>query len=209
MKSAVLAVALMASVAYGARSTPDIPIADLRAVTVKLQMGAGSCTGVVTAPGVVLTAAHCTVHGDIKILRQGLSTPAAVTWVDYYFDIAELSANVSCPCMPLALEQPPVDSKIVHVGHQLSAYFGVPFVTEGRIMGQTSSIADDITGIAATLPAAPGGSGGGIFSRHTGRWALIGLLSQTATRATHLTVYADVTSPRLNALREAQLGVTP
>lgn len=154
--------------------------------------GSGSfCTAVITAPGKLLTAAHCTEHfGSAKtyvVTEDGKKHPVVKYDQRGQFneegrpvtgtpDLAILYApTVTCPCALLA-ESPPVRDE-----HMLGA--GYPFnvgkiVTEGRFQGRALWLGNEY--LIADVAGGSGVSGGGLFAVRDGMPRLVGIIVASA-----------------------------
>lgn len=146
-----------------------------------------SGTGVVVAPGYVLTAAHVVPQsGAMTYVRTPKAMHTAkVVKIDRNRDLALLSAKVDCPCSPIIKKMPVVDDLVYAVGYPLYLLYNTQIVTMGHIQGTFES--DTVS----TTHTAPGGSGGGLYSKEDGEYRLAGLAIAIAStpigpRALHL-----------------------
>jgi S1-C subfamily serine protease len=93
-------------------------------------------------------------------------------------DLAILEVKSGCPCVPLG-DLPKVDGEVALIGFPYSTGFQglqVQVLTLGRLQGYSPGLDRIVT----TSPAAPGNSGGGLFTHKDGQWFLIGILVQGA-----------------------------
>ncbi len=149
----------------------------MRATVVSLKHERGSGSGVVVAPGVILTAKHV-VDGIEKIQVDQLGNKYTATLIVEAEgnDIALIVApGVACPCAHLSTFEGRVDDEVVAIGWPLS--LGVQILTYGHVQGVWSGGAAGEPRLVATTNIAPGNSGGGLFrfSEANGRWELAGI----------------------------------
>lgn len=147
------------------------------------QLSYGS--GVIIAPGYVLTAAH--VVGvqqpgeQITVLARGKRPGVQVDLIRIATavgtDLALLySPAIQCPCASIAQTNPEVDQLIYQVGFPLNSLYSVQYLTTGTIQAIMNR------GMFATTNTAPGSSGGGQFVRsEDGRYELVGIVSSIVT----------------------------
>lgn len=177
----VLALVLLTSLVFlfqGCQQQQVSPFAHARAEVHRLSDGRGSGSGIVIAPGVVLTAGHVAVHPGLAIDGQPVGgLPVGNTKaVDQDHDLGLLvyPANIAgCPCAALADHEAEVDERVIVVGYP----YGIssPIVTEGRSQG-VISLPDGEVRLIVTAPVAPGNSGGGVYVFRDGAWQLVGVL---------------------------------
>jgi len=178
----VIVVLLAMQSAYAAN-----PFAEARAATRLLTSAtvANTCSAVVTAPGVALTAKHCTVLPDILV--DGLA--ATVARQHPIEDVAELSVpGLGCPCAPVGAIRPMLDETLLGVGY---LYGSIPVTARGDYLGQVASPEGEHYGFA-TINVGPGMSGGGVFRVFiTGEIQLVGIISGMTPQA-GLCFYVEV-----------------
>lgn len=119
----------------------------------------GNGTGIVVAPGFILTAAHVVptdTDNRIIVVHNGeqIATPIKI---DRSADLALLSANVGCPCATVNLTPVQVDSEVANIGFPMYLKYGVQFLTRGEVQGEVDGL------VLSTVTTAPGGSGSGVF----------------------------------------------
>ena len=135
--------------------------------------GMGNGSGVMIAPGRMLTAAHvAAIDAQYPLLLN--DKRVKVLKIDEDLDIALLEVEADCPCVPLVSNVPDQDTPIAVVGFPVYRP-GVPqFLTEGRIMGKDSTRPR----ITSAVLAAPGNSGGGlfVFNNNLRQWELVGIV---------------------------------
>ena len=144
----------------------------IRAATRLLEVpGMGNGSGVMIAPGRMLTAAHvAAIDEQYPLLLDGKRVK--VLKIDEPLDLALLEVEADCPCVPLASAMPDRDTLVAVVGFPVYRE-GVPqFLTEGRIMGKDSTRPR----ITSAVLAAPGNSGGGLFVFNDDKWELVGIV---------------------------------
>jgi len=149
------------------------PFNDARAATRLLKSATvqGTCSAVVIAPEIALTAKHCTGLPDMLV--DGL--PAAVARTHPTEDIAQLSVpGLGCPCVQIGADRPALDETIVVVGY---LYGDIKVTSRGEYLGPAISPDKEHYGLA-TAAVGPGMSGGGVYRVYvTGEVRLVGVLS--------------------------------
>lgn len=149
----------------------------------------GNCSGVVVAPGLVLTAKHCadlafpTVDGKVAtIVREA---PAA--------DLLLLQVDVACPCAVMDTNAI-VGERAIVVGYPFGDVLHYTQVTTEGIAWGVVQPGGNVGGIGEalvlTVPVGPGNSGGGVFVLHDGVWVFVGILVAGA-ESTSLAVSLD------------------
>lgn len=169
MKNLLVAVALFVSGVANASG-----FTNPRAQVVLLEAENGSCSGVVVAPQVVLSAKHC----EVLINPQINGVPAFAGRKSPTTDLMLFQGAVDCPCAPLAEIGPELDEAVLVVGFPFWHNVGVQFATEGRYQGTTPPGVDSpyVGDYAISAHASPGNSGGGVYVRRGREWQLIGIL---------------------------------
>lgn len=150
----------------------DKPRSYTRMVTVG---EAGTCSSVVIAPNLVLTAFHCTGTGESKTLIKVDGKEATLLRYDRDNDLALLYAEVGCPCSPIAPESPEVDDNVLAVGFPLGL---AKVATEGKANGLVT-YDDKHYKTLSTNHLIFGNSGGGLYQFTLGEWQLVGLTVAT------------------------------
>lgn len=151
-----------------------------RDVVVKINIGdRGVCSGVVTGPNLVLTAAHCVPDGETLTIN---GNPVALLKKDEQHDLALLVTAKTCPCSPVAIAAPRTDAPVVTIGYPLGLG---QVATEGKVQfNGTLSFKEDPTDYShymlVTTPAIVGNSGGGVFQLIDGKYHLVGIMSGIA-----------------------------
>lgn len=131
----------------------------------------GNGSGVMIAPGRMLTAAHVAkINKQMPLLLNGKQIK--VLKINEDLDLALLEVEEDCPCVPLAAELPVVDEKVYIVGFPVYQEEMPQYLTEGRVQGTTKKYHRTLT----SVPAAPGNSGGGLFVYVKDQWRLAGIL---------------------------------
>lgn len=170
MKALVLLALLLAPAGCVHTLHVEMPAGTPRSATHLVQVtGGAQGSGVMIAPGVMVTAAHV-VTGAKDITVGPNKARATVTRIDEKVDIAVLRVEMGCPCVPLADTQAEVDEQVVVVGYPLNSDVQRQVATYGRAQG--------VAGVHLVLTAAvaPGNSGGGVFIERDGQWRLAGVL---------------------------------
>lgn len=157
----VLFLFLPACSTLNAAETPNTPRNQ-----VKLLKGneGGSCSGVVIAPELILTAKHCNALGEFTVDGK----PAFIEAESRTADMMIVRAHVTCPCATIFVGPLEIDEPVMVVGFPLD--FGVQYVTYGHYQGESEY------GMALSADAAPGNSGGGVYVFREGQWVLAGIL---------------------------------
>jgi len=101
----VYALLLLVSIVGGADDAGDPAV-------VAIAIGGGQCSGVVVAPRVVMTAAHCIAPGAGTVDLGGDTANVTSVWVDRYYtgdvdhDLAALQLDRDAAITPLAIAAP-------------------------------------------------------------------------------------------------------
>lgn len=173
----VLAAALLGSVLVFAVHSHNLE--RMREVTVLLDGEVGMGSGVVIAPGVVLTAAHVADNFDgtpFSVTTDAGRTYWAgnrVVYSDPEQDFAVVSApNVDCPCAMLAGAEQWRDGALWAVGYPMYPIYQAQTITTGALQGHNRD-----GKLAMTVPIVMGNSGGPVFSRGYRGFELVGIVS--------------------------------
>lgn len=149
-----------------------------------------NCSAVIVAPGVAVTAKHCT----------GFITPQLESNDGKRLDITKQTPHpdedsmildvpgLHCPCAPVAELKAETDENAFAVGFP---YGLLEVLTVGHIQGRVKG-EDSKYYLVATTPVAPGNSGGGLFVIREGAVYLVGIVSMTDPMG-GLTLAAEVT----------------
>lgn len=140
-----------------------------RSVVYSIEGPYGSGSGVMIADNLMVTAFH--VVGEEALEMRVNGKPVKVLKFDKAKDIALLEVQVSCPCIPLSLELPDTDKKVIAVGYPLGVG---KVVSEGRYMHIHEG--KMLTNLSITF----GNSGGGLFMWNGYHWVLVGVTVQIA-----------------------------
>ena len=164
--------------------------ADPRESIYRLGGPTGTGTGVMVAPGFMVTAAHVVESGDMMVDTGRGVTDMEVIYADQFNDLAVLKVELDCPCATLAEAQPVITSAVMAVGFPI----GLPHrvFTMGFI--QAVDTADGT--ILHTANTVGGMSGGGLFNR-AGR--LVGLNQATSMDCSGWVNYDDYESGSASA----------
>ena len=135
--------------------------------------GVGNGSGVVIAPGKVLTANHVAVEVEHGLLLEPGRVPVATEKADENVDLALLGAPVACPCAKLAEYPAQEDEPVIVIGFPMNERVQLQILTRGAAQGVIGSQ------LALTAPVAGGNSGGGVFVWRDGEWQLVGILVAT------------------------------
>lgn len=189
MKKLLLALAavvgLLLAPGCGFLGVPDGPIAARDTVRL-LEDPMGFASGVVIAPGVVLTAQHV-VAAVPNIRLGGQKTPGEVIAAGNGdpLDIALVrypATEAACPCAPLAEYPAQVDEPVWVIGFPQNI---AQLVTTGTVQATKDLIVREPpfglprnygNRLILTAIIGPGNSGGGAFVYRGGRFELVGIL---------------------------------
>lgn len=130
-------------------------------------------SGVVIAPGYMITAYHVVEDNLDNVMVAVGSKPSQVKVVKYDAerDMALLqSPDIKCPCALLAQPNLTLDQDAYSVGHPLITQYRTQFVNHGTIQGSTE------TRIISTATTTSGGSGGGLFVFQDGQYRYAGIV---------------------------------
>lgn len=174
----VLAVLLFAVLlaCAGCASQPATSVPQFPRNEVKFLKGTdGDCSGVVIAPGTILTAKHCVGIGDVTVDGK----PASFERTDPASDLALLKFDGGCPCAHFG-PAPKIDDEVLVIGYPYGSILGpTNVVTRGTVHGTVDKgeLSERFGHtFVLTAPASPGNSGGGVFALHGDRWLLVGIL---------------------------------
>jgi S1-C subfamily serine protease len=149
------------------------------ALSGKSEVVVGSGSAVSVQSGYMITAAHVVptnAANKMYVMRGDQLVRAVPIKIDRGLDLALLSVAIPCPCAPLAgPERIEVDSPIFTVGFPMYMTYGVQIVSQGNIQGNFQN------NIVSTSVTAPGGSGGGLFTKLETQYKLIGITVAIAT----------------------------
>lgn len=149
----------------------------MRATVVRLGHPEGAGSGVVIAPGVILTAKHVTSGAkQIQVEQLGNTYTSTRIIETAGNDISLIVApGVACPCAHLSTFEGRIDDPVVAIGWPLS--LGVQILTHGHVQGVWQGGDAGEPRLVATTNIAPGNSGGGLFRFNdaNGRWELAGI----------------------------------
>lgn len=133
----------------------------------------GSGSAVLIQAGYMLTAAHvvpASPTNKMFVVRNEKLVQATPVKIDRSVDLALLAVDAICPCATLAgPERIEIDSPVLTIGFPLYMAYGVQLISTGNIQGQFQS------NIVSNSVTAPGGSGGGLFSKLDSQYKLIGI----------------------------------
>ena len=165
-------------IALRTKTTPDYT--QIRAATKMVyleQFGNGS--GIMIAPGRMLTAGHVAIiHSEqTPLMVDGEPIIRVIKFeLEDKKDLAILEVKAGCPCVPLG-DVPGVDADVAMVGFPYGkAGLEVQVLTLGKFMG----FSEALNRLVTTAAVAPGTSGGGLFTKVDGEWRLIGVLVEGA-----------------------------
>ena len=174
MKIAVFWGLVVAGVFAGVTSLSAAnPYADARATVRRMvDISGGKCSAVVIAPGVALTAKHCTDAMPAQV--DGLDVKSHASHPTQ--DVSRLTVpGLKCPCAALGTVRPTPDEAIAALGY---LYGDALITSRGEYLEQVLNTDDSQTYGLFMGNLGPGMSGGGVFRIFlTGEVKLVGILS--------------------------------
>lgn len=169
-KSILVALALAAACLVGCAQIPPGPpdYALPRAAVHFIDTASSTGSGVMLAPGSMLTASHVVSDTD-EVTIDHKPEKVKVIRLDKTLDLALLEVPTQCPCVALAGDLK-IDELAIAVGYPMAnQIMTAQIVTEGRIQ----QLRDDA--VIATAPIGPGNSGGGLFVLRNHQWKFAGI----------------------------------
>lgn len=132
----------------------------------------GNGSGVMIAPGRMLTAAHVASidNEDTPLTLNGKRVK--ILKIDETLDLALLQVEEDCPCVPVGKDLPKPDTVAYVVGFPVYREGMPQYLTEGKIQGYW----EETNRILTNILTAPGNSGGGLFIYNDGQWELSGIV---------------------------------
>ncbi len=124
----------------------------------------GICSGVHIGNGRVLTAGHCTSHGNIVVEnRDGIMSLAVVSWVSQHYDVALLETDIMAESAELSCRLPAQDERVMAAGHPRGLEWLHMF---GHVAKQTTMDIEKMgwgSVMVLDIAIGPGMSGGPLF----------------------------------------------
>jgi len=143
------------------------------------------CTATKIAENLLLSAAHC-VAGDTPkgmVLRQdGQLKAFTVTKIDEENDLALLTADVDGRIAEIQTYEPDTYSDVIAAGYPMGAGL---VITKGLWVGKFFD-SSYIGHMLASVNVGPGNSGGGLWTKESGRWKLLAVVQFYAPAAPHV-----------------------
>lgn len=179
------ALALAAILAPYMAQSPDAARGPVR----KLSTANGNGSGVMVAPGFVLTAQHVAVVPDLVLRKNGVKGKVLATGDSEQVDLGLLhypSQFAQCPCARLARYEAQPNEPIYVVGYP---YGIMQTLSPGVAQGVVPSVivpgafgTEQVLGPRLVFAAAigPGNSGGGVFVLRDGEFQLVGIVVEMA-----------------------------
>lgn len=168
--------ALLIAVLAGVVMFSYLPPANPRDGVVFVEGKSVTGSGIVIAPGVVLTAKHVTnAIGDTGMVVVVNGIPQIVTKVlpNPDNDATLLYANVACPCWR-DITVPRIGEKVIAVGFPFGEKLRLQVLTEGTFEG--FSTIDGIHVGITTASVEHGASGGAVFVERSDKLYLVGIV---------------------------------
>lgn len=182
-KPAVLAVLSLFILGCSAPS-PSAHYADARNGVKLLRNPMGAGSGVVLAPGVVLTAAHVAEEPALVTRAGGTVGKVRAIGNQGAVDLAVMEypvADAPCPCAKIADHEAEVDEPVIIVGHPYG--MGPVVITSGLAQGIADAPVEGQMGeqiivrrLVIAAGSSPGNSGGAVYAYRDGEWQLVGIL---------------------------------
>ena len=127
-----------------------------------IEADGGNGSGVMIAPGLMLTAAHVAAQTRVAAMwvrYRDTRVPIAVLYMDETRDLAIVGdPALACPCATLYSGELAQGDRLIGVGFPAYVSMHQKFITEGMYQGRDKGGA-----INVSVQIAPGNSGGGIF----------------------------------------------
>lgn len=182
-----LCLLVLLALVLGCSTEPDV--SDVRAQVRKLAVGGGAGSGVVIAPGFVLTAQHVAINPDLVLRAKGPKGKVLGLGDNDKVDLGLLyfpSRVAQCPCAKLAEFDALPDEPVYIVGYPLGI---TQTLTRGTSQGVVQQVVipgmwgmQTVLGPRLVFDAtiAPGNSGGGAFVYRDGEFQLVGIVVEMA-----------------------------
>lgn len=183
----------------GCSTEPDV--SDARAQVRKLTIEGGVGSGVVIAPGFVLTAQHVAIHPGLMLRAKGPKGSVLGLGDSAKVDLGLLhfpARGAQCPCAKLAEFEALPDEPIYVVGYPHGI---TQTLTRGRSQGVVHHVVvPGAWGIPVVLgqrliftaTIAPGNSGGGVFVFRDGEFQLVGIVVESTGNGIGLAIPLSV-----------------
>ena len=131
-----------------------------------------SGSAVMIQSGYALTVAHVVPverRNVMFIIVNNQPLRAVPIKIDRDKDLALLSVSHKCPCATLTTKDVGIDDAVHSVGYPLYTVHGVQIISTGNVQGWSG---DKL--VTSTITA-PGGSGGGVFTKEGDMYKLVGI----------------------------------
>ena len=183
MKKLCLALVAAIALLIPAGGYADPVVSTVRVSVRKLENADSFASGVVLAPGIVLTAQHVAMSPGLHVDGGKAKGEVVAVGNMAQLDIALLqfpAPEATCPCARLADSPALLDEPVWIVGYPGGI---TQVVSVGTAQGTTDIIIYTPMGpenfgrrLITTAPVMSGNSGGGVFVRRNGEFQLVGLL---------------------------------
>ena len=142
------------------------------------------CTSTKIGDDLLLTAAHCVSDGmPGMILRQdGQLKSFKVKKMDEENDLALLTADVDGRTAEIQTLEPDTYSDVIAAGYPVGAGL---VITKGMWVGKFFD-SSYVGHMLASISVGPGNSGGGLWTKESGRWKLLAVVQFYAPVAQHV-----------------------
>lgn len=143
----------------------------------------GTGSGVTIGPGYIVTAAHLLKTDDGYLLfkfdkSEIKAEPLKILKVDHNLDLVLVGGDIACPCVTFSKNPPKQDSKAITVGYPLFKLYTTQFLSQGTFQGTFQGKTHEYS--ISTAFAAPGSSGGALFTVENDKFKWVGIISGIA-----------------------------
>lgn len=155
----VLFAILLLVCVFAVRTKADTIVVYPRTTVYALEGDEVTGSGVMIAPGKMLTAAHVTLADKtLKVWFNGKQIPMKVIKQNEDLDLALIKVDIPCPCATIAAHDPVQDQEVIAIGYPYYNMIHAQILTHGNVQGPRENT------ILAMIAVYPGNSGGGLFT---------------------------------------------
>jgi len=148
--------------------------------------GKAYCSSTKIAPQLVLTAAHCVAdeikEGGLILRKDGQLKTFKVKKIDVENDLALLEVDVDGKIAEIQGFEPETYSDVIAAGYPVGAGL---VITKGMWVGKFFD-SSYIGHMLASINVGPGNSGGGLWTKESGKWKLLAVVQFYAPVAQHV-----------------------